>query len=106
VCKGKIKLALYNSNQAETTAVVIDEAWGIEVSDVADDFEPLISLASVAASGVTFAHYPESGPYLDFDRVGGPLLWLEPSYRLTATVLDAGARRYGKPSRSSQPGNS
>jgi hypothetical protein len=109
VCKGKIKLALYNSNQAETTAVVIVEAWGIEVSDVADDFESLISLASVAASSVTFAHYPESGPYLDFDRVdrvGGPLLWLEPSYLLTATVLNTGARRYGKPSRRSQPGNS
>jgi hypothetical protein len=58
VCKGKIKLALYNSTQAEATAVVIVEAWGIEVSGVADDFEPRISLASVATSGVTFAHYP------------------------------------------------
>jgi hypothetical protein len=106
VCKSKIKLALYNSNQAETTAVVIVEAWGIEVSDVANDFEQLISLASAAASGVTFAHYPESGPYLEFDGVGGPLLWLEPSYRLTTTVLDTGARWYCKPSRSSQPGNS
>jgi hypothetical protein len=67
VCKGKIKLSLYNSNQAETTAVVIVEAWSIEVSDVTDDFEPRISLASVAASGVTFAHYPESGPYLNFN---------------------------------------